>query len=276
MTAQTATITALKERIAPAPVPAVSVGLTDSESFALAQRVARMFSESMLVPKAFQGAIGNCVIALNMASRMGADPLMVMQNLYVVHGTPAWSAQFMIATFNACGRFSSIRYEFKGDEAKDDWSCRAWAIEKDTGERIEGAWVSIGLAKKEGWHGKNGSKWQTMPQQMLQYRAASWFIRAYAPEISMGLRTADEVRDTYDMEESEDGAFTVKVEDMKPVIEATPETADPKKTKKEPAQAEAEYVTCPYSLDEEEKPIKVNAKACDHCQKRAGCPTWQK
>ena len=37
------------------------------------------------------------LIAQNMARRMGADLLMVMQNLYVVHGRPGWSAQFLIA-----------------------------------------------------------------------------------------------------------------------------------------------------------------------------------
>ena len=31
-----------------------------------------------------------------------------------------------------------------------------------------------------------------MPDQMLRYRAAAWLIRTTAPEISMGLPTADE------------------------------------------------------------------------------------
>ena len=165
MTAATATITDLKTKAA---LPAVQtgqpvrLGFHDSDSFALIQRVARMFAESTLVPQRFQGNLGNCVIALNMASRMGADPMMTMQNLYVVHGTPAWSAQFMIATFNACGRFSAIRYEWKGEEGKDSWACRAWAMEKETGERIEGAWVSIGTAKSEGLYDKNGSKWNSI------------------------------------------------------------------------------------------------------------------
>jgi hypothetical protein len=31
-----------------------------------------------------------------------------------------------------------------------------------------------------------------MPEQMFMYRAAAWFIRAYVPEIAMGLRTVEE------------------------------------------------------------------------------------
>lgn len=178
----------------------IQVGLTDSQSFELAQRVAKCFAMSTLVPKDYQNNLPNCVIALNMASRMGADPLMVIQNLHIVHGRPGWSAQFLIATFNKCGRFSAIRYEFTGQEGTDSWGCRAKATELATGEVLTGTTVTIAMAKKEQWFQKNGSKWQTMPEQMLMYRAASWFVRAYAPEIAMGLQTAEEMRDTYEME----------------------------------------------------------------------------
>jgi hypothetical protein len=173
-------------------MPSLSGGL---QSFELAQRVARVLATSTLVPKEYQNNMSNCIIALNMATRMNADPLMVMQNLYIVHGRPGWSSQFMISCFNACGRFSALRYEWVGKEGTDEWGCRAWAVEIATNERIEGSLVTISIAKKEGWHGKAGSKWQTMPQQMLMYRAASWFIRAYAPEISNGMHTADEIED---------------------------------------------------------------------------------
>lgn len=205
----------------------IQVGLADSQSFELAQRVAKCFASSTLVPKAYQGNLPNCVIALNMAARMGADPMMVMQSLYVVHGTPSWSAQFLIATFNKCGRFSSIRYAFSGTEGQDDWGCRATAVELSTGDVLTGPLVTVGLAKKEGWFQKSGSKWQTMPEQMLRYRAAAWFVRTIAPEIAMGLQTAEEVRDTYDMEPVGDSyTYTVPVRgevatDLNEVIEAS-------------------------------------------------------
>ena len=170
-------------------------GFSSLKSFELAQRAAALLAKSSLVPKEYQNNLPNCVIALNMASRMGADPLMVMQNLYIVHGRPGWSSQFLISTFNTSGRFSALRYEWVGEEGKDSWGCRAWAIEKATEEKLTGSTVTIDLAKKEGWYQKNGSKWQTMPQQMLMYRAASWFIRAYAPELAMGMHTEEEIID---------------------------------------------------------------------------------
>lgn len=188
----------------------VKAGFFDVQGFELMQRVAKCFASSDLVPKQYKNNISNCMIALNISQRMGADLLMVMQNLYVVHGSPSWSAQFLIATANMCGRFSAIRFEFFGEKGTDSWGCKAWAIEKETGERLESAEVSIALAKKEGWYQKSGSKWQSMPQQMLMYRAGAWWVRSYAPELSMGLQTAEEVHDVYDASKSSNGVYEVQ------------------------------------------------------------------
>jgi len=194
--------------VATMPVDLVP-GFTSKQSLELALKAANILAKSSLVPKEYQGNVPNCVIALNMAARMNADPLMVMQNLYIVHGRPGWSSQFLISTFNTSGKFSALRYEWVGEEGKDSWGCRACALEKATGEKLVGATVTIDLAKKEGWYTKNGSKWQTMPQQMLMYRAASWFIRAYAPELAMGMHTAEELQDAITLDASE---YEVKVE----------------------------------------------------------------
>lgn len=238
---------------------AVAVGLVDGQSFALAQRVANLLATSTLVPKHYQGNMGNCVIALNMAARIGADPLMVMQNLYVVHGSPSWSAQFLIACFNKCGRFSALRYEFFESEGKDEWGCRAWAVELSTGERLDGTKITIALAKKEGWYSKAGSKWQTMPQQMLMYRAAAWFVRAYAPEIAMGLHTAEEIRD---------GAIDVTPVDDSATASATTEALRAAAERTTAATFPTPKVACPNENND-----LVNVTECDACGSRQGCPS---
>ena len=168
--------------------------------FEVLQRMACMYAGSSLVPKAYQGKenIGNCVIALDMAARMQANPLMVMQNLFVVYGTPSFSSKFLIATINACGRFTSLRYEFRGEEGKLTHSCRAYAYEvsdKEHKEPLYGDWVSLQMAHDEGWSTKSGSKWKTMPGQMLRYRAAAFWQRVFAPEISMGFLSTEEAVD---------------------------------------------------------------------------------
>jgi hypothetical protein len=220
-------------------------GFMSLKSFEFTQRAAALLSNSSLVPKEYQNNIPNCVIALNMASRMGADPLMVMQNLYIVYGRPGWSSQFLISTFNTSGRFSALRYEWIGQKGTDQFGCKAWAIEKATGEKLEGSTVTIEIAKKEGWYTKNGSKWQTMSDQMLMYRAASWFIRAYAPEMAMGMHTTEEIIDiggndpefeisqkanrgpVVDINQDPEPATTPVNEPVSSASEAKPETTTP-------------------------------------------------
>jgi hypothetical protein len=51
------------------------------------------------------------------------------------------------------------------------------------------------MAAAEGWTTKKASKWLTMPELMLQYRAAAFFGRVYCPEILNGLYSEQEVTD---------------------------------------------------------------------------------
>lgn len=192
--------TTIEQTNEPQAVKVVQASFGDSSSFELAQRMAKALSQSTLIPKDYQNNLPNCLVAINMAARMKAEPLMVMQNLYVVHGRPSWSSQFLIATANESGRFSPLRYKFTGEKGKDTFGCICSAVCNATGELLEGTEITLAMAKAEGWYAKNGSKWQTMPEQMLRYRAASFFVRAYAPELSLGLATREEIEDSIDGE----------------------------------------------------------------------------
>lgn len=164
------------------------------EFYTSAYKVASLLSKSDLIPQTFQKRTENCMIALEMSQRIGASPLMVMQNLYIVHGKPAWSSQFLVACVNASKKFSPLRYKMTGKKGDDSYGCIAWAKDA-SGETLESPEVTIGMAKKEGWFSKNGSKWQTMPELMLRYRCATLFARLYAPELTMGIHTEEEVID---------------------------------------------------------------------------------
>lgn len=171
------------------------------KTFEVQQRMAQMYVQSTIVPDTYRGNIGNCIIAIDMAQRMHANPLMVMQNLYIVHGNPAWSSKFLISCINMSGRFTPLRYQFTGKRGTPLYGCRAYAYEKNDKEHKEAlcsVWITMDMANKEGWTNKNGSKWLTMPDQMLIYRAAAFWSRAYAPEIAMGLLTKEEAEDVAD------------------------------------------------------------------------------
>jgi hypothetical protein len=164
-------------------------------AFDAAQRMAKALSSSTLVPTEYQGQQGlaNSLIALEMAGRMGLSPLIVMQNLRIIHGRPSWSSQFLIATVNASGRFSPLRFSF--DQEDKPTSCYAHATDKESGEQLKGPAITMAMAQAEGWSTRSGSKWKTMPELMLRYRAAAFWVRLYCPEISLGLVTQEEAVD---------------------------------------------------------------------------------
>ena len=172
-------------------------GLQTEASFALIQRVAKCLGSSALVPEQYRGNEGlpNAVIAIELANRMGLSPLMVMQNLYVINGRPAWSSPFIVAAINSTGRYSPLTFKMTGERGKDSWGCIAKARYLATGDEVEGPEVTIGMARAEKWLERKGSKWQTMPEVMLRYRAAAFFGRLYAPEVLMGVRPLDEYED---------------------------------------------------------------------------------
>lgn len=167
----------------------------ENAAFEMLQRQAKMFSASSLVPKDFQGNIANCAIGINIAKRLGADPFMVLQNIDIIHGRPSFRATFLIAMVNAAGRFDPLQFKMDGTEGKPDRSCVAWTKSKPDGTTLEGPKITLEMAKAEGWSTKNGSKWLTMPELMLRYRAAAFFARLYAPDITLGMMTAEEAID---------------------------------------------------------------------------------
>lgn len=242
------------------PLP-VTMGFASMESFEFLQRAAKAFINSTMVPTAYQAtvekgygqnktiepnpaAMSNCIVALDMAQRMNAAPLMIMQNLHIIEGRPSWSSPFIIAMINQCGRFSPLQFqldwlgEIEATHTTFEWvnkqkqervqtvrlrnaRCVAWAVERGTKipqfpleelrqhgsvygcmkhygiPLIESAPVTMEMAVNEGWYTKNGSKWKTMPDQMLRYRCAAFFGRIYTPELLMGLPTEDEIRDVF-------------------------------------------------------------------------------
>lgn len=174
-----------------APMGTQGGAFASAGAFELAQRMAKALASSDLVPPQYRNNVSNTLLALEIAQRIGASPLMVMQNLNIIHGKPSWSSQFIIAAINSCGRFSPLRFRVEGEgEAR---VVTAYALEKGTGEVLDGPPVSIAMAKAEGWMAKTGSKWATMPDLMLRYRAAAFFGRLYAPDVLMGVYTADEI-----------------------------------------------------------------------------------
>lgn len=190
-----------------APVTLTGDIFRTSQSFELAQRMSRALASSTIVPNEYRDNVGNCMIALEMANRMNVSPLMVMQNLHIINGRPAWSSQYIVAMINHSKKYKTeLQYELEGQG--DDRYCYAYAYDHND-HKVTGPTINIKMAKDEGWYQKNGSKWKTMPDVMLRYRAASFFGRLNCPDMIMGIYSADEV---VELDESEYAFVEAKIE----------------------------------------------------------------
>jgi hypothetical protein len=266
-------------------VKPVTFNFFDTEQFETMQRICKTFANSDLVPDMYkvtasnpiEKAVANCMIAVEMAQRIGASPLMVMQNMIIIYGKPSWSSKFLVATVNTCGRFNPLQYRFteKGKLGKVDYvtyetnwnsgkkstvaknitfdgtdvsdiECVAYTTVRGSDKILESSPVSIRLAVQEGWYTKNGSKWKTMTKQMLMYRAASFWTNAYAPELSMGMKTEDEVRDIIDVEyedvaEKVNAEIEAKANAGEPISFNTAQPAQPAQQQQQTKQTKAPF-----------------------------------
>jgi hypothetical protein len=141
------------------------------------------------------------VNSIDLANRLGLSPLMVMQNLYVVKGKPSWSGSFCAAAINGSGRFTPLEYIFTGEPGTPSHGCYAKATRRSNGSACVSDTVTMQMAQREGWLNKPGSKWQTMPVQMMMYRAAAFFARAHCSDLLLGMPTYEEVQDVKGYEE---------------------------------------------------------------------------
>jgi hypothetical protein len=182
----------------------------DRSLMADAYRAAKYLAASDLVPEAtYRNKPANCLIALDMANRLNIQPLIVMQNLYIVKGKPGWSGQFCIAAINGCGKFSPLEYIWSDGGG----GCTCRAVRLSDGKVCQGTTVTMQMASDEGWLSKSGSKWKSMPQQMMMYRAAAFFARTYCPEVLLGIQTADEIADVHGADQTEASVVTITLPD---------------------------------------------------------------
>jgi hypothetical protein len=161
------------------------------ETFELAQRQARAFAASALVPETLKGSTENCLAAIMIADEMAESRIAVMQSIYFVGGRAAFLAQYMVSRVNRSGKFRGpLRWKTEGQGETLAVTCYADLAEIE--DRVE-VTVSMAMAKAEGW--TRNKKYETIPEQMLRWRSATWLIRLYAPEVMMGLPTKEELED---------------------------------------------------------------------------------
>ena len=176
-------------------------------------KYSEILAESTIIPAHYKGNKGDIFVAVQTAYRMNLDPMMVMQGTYVIQGKLGMTSAFAISLANSSGLFvGGIRYriqelgediessvEFYNNGTKDKKKVQfsniqvtAYTNLKSNGEEIS---YTIGMkeAIAEGWTIKAGNKYQSLPELMLRYRAATLLIRTHAPEVINGMHMTEEL-----------------------------------------------------------------------------------
>ncbi|MHC3995704.1 hypothetical protein ACXWTF_12840 [Thiomicrolovo sp. ZZH C-3] len=237
--------------VVPAAKPAVaqsngSISVFQNEgNFKIAQRMAYALSTADFTPQRYRGNLSNCLLALEMANRMDASVMAIMQSMFVVKGNPGWSSQFIIASINQSGRFkTTLMYDTDEDGKGNVIACRAYALDR-FGNKVDGPKVTLAMARSEGW--TKNEKWESMPEVMLRYRAAAFFGRQYVPEMLMGMKTVEELEDIHE----------VGVADMPPA--GTVQHEAPQKQPDQPEMVDAEIAEDVPSAQAEQPEQKTPA-----------------
>lgn len=198
-----------------------------NQRFNIIAKEAERLSKCSYLPDTLKGKQDDCAILIELAITAKIPPFLLAQEMYVVHNRFAFSSKFIIAQIQKV--FPDLNWEYFGDvgdtgeierkpklDAKgnpltdsknnpiyetgkiirEGRACVAYATRN--GQRIEGPRVSMAMAKAEGWYDKNGSKWQTMPEVMLRYRAACFFKNFYCPDVMLGIKSVEEEHDIID------------------------------------------------------------------------------
>ena len=256
---------------------------SDFQAFENAQRIGKLLCQSKIIPGSYQNNLPDVIVALEIAARNKLSPIVVMQNLNVIKGRPTWSSKYIIAALTT-SRVDNLHYEmssngtvsiggFNSKETIENLCCRAIANDKRTGEERIGPWVTMRMAVAEGWYNKDGSKWKTMPEVMIRYRAATFFASIYYPELSIGIDEDDTPATPQNMPakaepvaggeivEPQAEAPVAKPKRAKKAEPKTPEAKTPEPETKEPEPVEAEF----EEVDEGEalKPAPVAAPMAD-------------
>ncbi len=105
-----------------------AVDMFTERGFTLANRIAKAYASSDAVPAQFRShnlkkagreehwvenpsAIGNCLVAIEVARAVRMSITAVMQNADMIEGKLRWSGKFVIAAINASGRFTPLRFQ---------------------------------------------------------------------------------------------------------------------------------------------------------------------
>lgn len=149
-------------------------------------RYCEVLSAANMLPESYSGNPGNVLVALELGSALGLQPVVAMMELYVVKGRPCMSAKLMNALIRKAGHRIAI--------SSDANRATVTIFRRDDPENPVTTSFTTDQAQKAGLMGKD--TWKYYTTTMLINRALSACARLAVPELLLGIgHTPDELGD---------------------------------------------------------------------------------
>lgn len=172
------------------------------EAMTNAKKLGDALSGSELVPVTYRGKPDNAAAAILYGAELGLNPIQSLQNIFVVHGTPAIYARTMVALVKRRGYVietvssedDSVTVVGTGPDGRTETS--TWDIARATKAEYVPTRLDNGEWKKNS-NGKllGNMKYITDPQAMLYAKAAAEVCRKLAPDVLLGIPALHEELD---------------------------------------------------------------------------------
>ncbi|WP_052047341.1 MULTISPECIES: hypothetical protein [Nocardiaceae] len=249
---------------------AVDTSIAQLEAHARAMSTAHKLASAMcntdLVPKMYKGNASNGTAAILYGMELGLNPIQSLQNIFVVHGTPAIYARTMVAlvkskgykvwTVESSDESVTVSGRAPGDEHV---TTSTWTIER----AVKAGYVPQVDPKtgefKKNQYGKliGNEKYLTDPQAMLYAKAASEVSRKIAPEVLLGLsHSAEDLQSEAEPVRAESSRVVDTGESWKDRLGI--KASEPVDITDHATEAEPEPKSAPESVKEE--PVKAEPK----------------
>lgn len=156
----------------------------------VARPVAEFLSKSDLIPKGFQGAPNNILIAGAMGARLGLDLFSSLAGIAVVNGRATLWGDALLAVCQQHPQFEDYAQEVTGEGDTQ----QATVTVKRKGRSPHTETFSVADAKKASLWGKQGP-WSQYPKRMLALRARAFALRTVFADALAGFHAKEEMDD---------------------------------------------------------------------------------
>lgn len=230
--------TQVNRQLAPQMVKDLDLGVRYDGMIKVAQLMAKAQAS---LPKHLHGNPGECLAIIMMSLEWKMNPWMVGQKTSVINGRLMYEGQLVAAIINNSGALKNrFKYDFRGEGNERICICTGTLKGEDEERSVEVGMPSSGEATNSPlWKGS-----QMQKDQQLTYKAARVWVRRHAPEVLLGVYTAEDDWTTLDQPPSgestvasQQDAFTMKALENKPT-QAVDFSQMGAAKKPEPVQAE--------------------------------------